>query len=116
MARKKKKKSSFQDIGSLFNDYKIKQGKGYITKEFQDYGYRLAVELDDLDHKSLYIKMAKDQPRSVLEQALRYVVDANARSKAKLFMWRVGQLNEERKQQAVKERSKQEQPLLQFED
>ncbi|MBD3250627.1 MAG: hypothetical protein GF381_03605 [Candidatus Pacebacteria bacterium] len=92
----KKKKTDFQALGSLFDDYQVKRGQGYITREFQDFGYRLAVELDDLKHKSLYIKMAKEEERSVLEQALRYVADANARSKAKLFMWKVSELKKEK--------------------
>ncbi len=70
---------------------------GFISREFQDYGYRLAAELDDLRHKSLYFKLAKDLPRGLLEQARSYVIDAkSARSKAKLFMWKINQLKLEK--------------------
>lgn len=65
---------------------------GFISREFQDYGYRLAIELDDEAHKSLYIKLAKTVPRQILEQARTFVLDANARSRGKLFMWKVKQL------------------------
>ena len=83
----------FSPVGSLFDGYKLEDAGGYITQEFQDFGYRLAVTLDDLAHKSLYIKMAKEVPRGLLEQALSYVSDAAAvKSKAKLFMWRLRQL------------------------
>ncbi|MFH1840670.1 MAG: hypothetical protein ABH807_00725 [Candidatus Shapirobacteria bacterium] len=68
----------------------------YVSREFQDYGYRLAVELDDLAHKSLYIKLAKTLPRAILEQARSFVKDANARSRGKLFMWKVGELSHAR--------------------
>ncbi len=95
---KKKKKKGFEPIGSLFENYQLEDNGGYITQEFQDFGYRLAVELDDLQHKSLYIKMAKDVDRGVLERALSFVKDANAKSKAKLFMWKVKQLREETKE------------------
>jgi hypothetical protein len=98
-----RKKTGFQGIGTLFDDYQLEDKGGYITREFQDYGYRLAVELDDLKHKSLYIKMAKDVERSILERARSFISDANATSKAKLFMWKVKQLKDEAKEQATME-------------
>ena len=64
-----------------------------MTREFQDYGYRLAVELNDIKNKSLYIKLAKQEERSLLEQARTFIKDANqVRSRAKLFMWAVKKL------------------------
>lgn len=90
------KKKGFATVGDLFSSYKLEDKGGYITQEFQDFGYRLAVELDDLKHKSLYIKMAKNTDRSVLERALSFVKDAHsAKSKARLFMWKVKQIKEE---------------------
>lgn len=90
---KKSAKKSFQSIGDLFTQYQPTEDKGYISREFQEFGYRLAAELGDLHHKSLYIKLAKEVDRAVLEQARRFVIDAdNAKSKARLFMWKVKQL------------------------
>lgn len=67
--------------------------KKYITREFQDYGYRLAVALGDLKNKSLYIKLAKEAPRKLLEEALNFIKDAsNVRSKPRLFMWKLKEL------------------------
>ena len=57
MSDSKKKNSGFQPVQSLFADFKLEDKGGYITQEFQDYGYRLAIELDDLEHKALYIKI-----------------------------------------------------------
>lgn len=92
-----KKQLPFTDLSNLVKDYQVKQSKGYVTKEFQDFGYRLAVSLDDLPHKALYIKMAKNEDRGLLERALSFVSDAHsARSKAKLFMWKLGELKRER--------------------
>lgn len=79
-------------IQSLFANYQLEDKGGYITREFQDFGYRLAVELDDMAHKSLYIRMAKLEKRATLEEALSFVSDAKAKSKARLFMWKVKQL------------------------
>jgi len=84
-------------IDSILSNYQPKQSKGYVTREFQDYGYRLAMELDDASHISLYIKLAKDTDRALLEQARSFVNDAGAaKSKGKLFMWKLKQLKDSR--------------------
>jgi len=95
---KKKKPHSFSGLGDLFSQYQPKQGKGYISQEFQDYGYRLAVELDDLKHKSLYMKLAKTEDRGLLEQVLSFVSDSQAKNRGALFMWKLKQLKEEKKE------------------
>ena len=95
MSDSKKKKTDFQSAQTLFANYQLKDKGGYITREFQDYGYRLAVELGDLAHKSLYIKMAKEIERAILEKALSFVIDSQADNKARLFMWKVKQLRDE---------------------
>ena len=87
----KGKKTSFHSLKSLFDNYQVNKNK-YVTREYQDYGLRLAHELDDLAHKSLYIKLAKNEKRALLEQARSYVADANVRSKAKVFMWKLKEL------------------------
>lgn len=95
-AKPKQKQLQFADLSKLVKQYQIKESKGYVTQEFQDFGYRLAVSLDDLAHKSLYIKMAKTEDRGLLERALSFVSDAeSARSKAKLFMWKLKELKKE---------------------
>lgn len=86
----------FHTTQQLFASYQLQDKGGYITQEFQDFGYRMAVELDDLSHKSLYIKMAKQESRGILETALSYVKDAKAQSKARLFMWKVRQLKDKK--------------------
>lgn len=91
---------SFAPIGSLFDSFQLEDKGGYITQEFQDFGYRLAVELDDLSHKSLYMRIAKKEKRGLLEKALSFVADApNVKSKARLFMWKLQQLKKEKAQQ-----------------
>jgi hypothetical protein len=80
-----------QSLKKILRNYQNDPTK-YISREFQDYGYRLAVELDDLKHKSLYIKLAKTLPRALLEQARCFVKDANAHSKGRLFMWKIKHL------------------------
>jgi len=89
---KKRKKSDFQSVKNLLNKYNWDEKK-YISREFQDYGYRLAIELDDEKHKALYIKMAKTVDRRILEEARVNIKHANnVRNKGKLFMWKVKEL------------------------
>ncbi len=64
----------------------------YISREFQAYGIYLCEKLADDIHKALYIRLAKQHPRAVLEEALRFVVDSNARNKAALFMWKLKEM------------------------
>lgn len=80
-----------QKIGQILANFNPLKDK-YISREFQKYGYDLAVELGDLAHKSLYIKLAKETPRAILEKARNFVKDAKARNKAKLFMWKLKEL------------------------
>jgi hypothetical protein len=97
MSKTKKNTSTFTGLGDLFSEYTVEKNK-YISQEFQDFGYQLAVKLDDLQHKALYIKMAKTEERAVLERALSFVSDADsAKSKARLFMWKVKQLKQQKK-------------------
>lgn len=92
-------------MGDLFSQFQMEDKGGYISQEFQDYGYRLAVEFDDLKHKSLYIKMAKNEKRGILESARSFVIDSNAKSKARLFMWKVKQLKNQEKEKSTKKGS-----------
>lgn len=79
---------SVRDILKKFDPLKDK----YISREYQSFGVYLSQKLEDEKHKSMYIKFAKTIPRPVLEQALRFVIDANARKKAALFMWKLREM------------------------
>jgi hypothetical protein len=88
-------KVTFKSIGDVLSKYKVDDTDKYVSREFQKYAYDLAVELNDLPHKSLYMRIAKDTPRGLLETARSFVKDAqNARSKGRLFMWKLKQLKE----------------------
>lgn len=84
-------KNQPQSIGNILKQFNPLRDK-YISREFQKYGYDLAMELGDPEHISLYIKLAKDVPRPILEKARYFVKDANARSKGRLFMWKLKEL------------------------
>ncbi|MCL4353665.1 hypothetical protein M1615_04360 [Patescibacteria group bacterium] len=80
-----------QSIRQILKDFNPTKDK-YVSREFQLFGIYLAEELDDLKHKSLYIKLAKTVHRSVLEKALSYVSDSKAKNKGALFMWKLKEL------------------------
>lgn len=80
-------------IATVLDEVFHKDRPKNLSKEFQLYGVFLAETLDDTKHYSLYIKLAKEIPRTVLEQALNYTKDyPNPKSKARLFMWKLTQL------------------------
>ncbi|GAB4219964.1 MAG: hypothetical protein Fur009_8410 [Candidatus Microgenomates bacterium] len=79
---------SIKDILKKFNPLQDK----YISRDFQAFGIYLAEKLGESRKKSLYIKLAKTIPRPILEEALRFVIDSNARKKAALFMWKLKEL------------------------
>lgn len=86
------KKKDYKSISELLEgkDFWDRHKKSYISKEFQDYGYRLALKLNDLSHKSLYIKIAKEEDRRDVEEALRFAIDyPKAKNKARIFMWKL---------------------------
>ncbi len=79
----------------------------YVSKEFQDYGYRIAYKLGELKSVSLYIKLAKEKPRALMEQAFSFAIDyPSARNRGKLFMWKLKELEKEREQKTKSKSSK----------
>lgn len=64
----------------------------YVSREFQTFGLKLTEDLDDYKHRSLYMKLSKTVHRSILERALSFAVDSNAKNKGALFMWKLKEL------------------------
>lgn len=67
----------------------------YNRHEFQAYGNLIADELNDTNHRSLYIKYAKTLNRKYLETALEFVKasrNLKSGSRARLFMWKLSEL------------------------
>jgi hypothetical protein len=64
----------------------------YISREFQSFGLYMAEEFDDYKHRGMWIRLAKTNHRSVLEQALSFVKDSTADNKIALFLWKLKQI------------------------
>lgn len=85
-----------KSLAKVIAETKFKDRPKNLSREFQVYGVYLAETLEDPKHYSLYIKLAKELPRTVLEEALSYTKGYyGAKSKAKIFMWRLAQLKVE---------------------
>lgn len=85
-----------KSMNSIMTNLELGGDDKRVTREFQDFGLRLAEQLDDMKHKALYIKLAKTMDRALLLDVLGFVADSNARSKGKLFMWKLKQLRDEK--------------------
>ena len=84
-----------QSIGDIL-DKKSVTSDHRNKYEFQAYGNRLAEEFNDTKHRSLYIKLAKEEDRNLLEAARLYVMGAeNISQKGRLFMWKLSELKKE---------------------
>jgi hypothetical protein len=98
MADDSNKVKGFSTTADVLKLFKSDEDK-YISREFQKYGYDLAKELDDMDHKALYIKLAKEENRGLLESARNFVKDAkDVDHKGKLFMWKLSKLKKQKKE------------------
>jgi hypothetical protein len=94
-----------QSIKSVLDKFNPQTDK-YISREFQDFGIRLAEDLNDYKHKSLYIKLAKTEHRALLERALSFAIDSTAKNKGALFMWKLTQMKKEAKAQEKSNKQK----------
>ncbi len=82
-----------KSIAKAIAEVKFKDRPKNISKEFQMYGVYLAESLQDTKHYSLYIKLAKNTDRKILEEALNFTKGyLSAKSKARVFMWRLKNL------------------------
>lgn len=81
-----------QSLKQLIDEKKPVDRNKFVSREFQDYGYRLAEEFSDMAHKSLYIRLAKTVDRALLEKARSFVSDSNAHNKGALFMWKLKEI------------------------
>lgn len=82
-----------KSIKTAIAEVKFKNRPKNIAYEFQMYGVYLAESLGDTKHYSLYIKLAKEMDRKILEETLNFTKGYyGAKNKAKVFMWRLKEL------------------------
>ena len=67
------------------------------SHEYQAYGNKLAEDLNDTKHRALYIRMAKNEDRNILELARVFVTSQeHIIEKGRLFMWKVKDLKQKK--------------------
>lgn len=82
-----------KSINKIIAETKFKDRPKNIAHEFQMYGVYLAESLQDTKHYGFYIKLAKEVDRKILEEALNFTKGySGARSKARIFMWKLQEL------------------------
>ena len=97
-------------LGELFKDLhqKLEKRKKYVKNEYQAYGLELAEEMDEWSKRAMYIRLAKNTPRNLLEKA-RYFVKDQPRGKiktpGKLFLWKLKELKDEAEKEKKKTKS-----------
>ncbi|OGY26417.1 MAG: hypothetical protein A2Z42_04640 [Candidatus Woykebacteria bacterium RBG_19FT_COMBO_43_10] len=81
-----------------------RKGSPRAKHEFQEYGIWLSEQLHDKRHKALYIKLAKEKPRSRLETARIFSIDYPTKSvnRGRLFMWKLVELDKESRKTSKK--------------
>ena len=85
-----------KSIKTAIAETKFKDRPKNISHEFQMYGVYLAETLNDTQHYGLYIKLAKEVDRKILEEALNFTKGYyNAKNKAKIFMWKLTELKKQ---------------------
>ncbi len=90
---------NFSKVGDLIGRFQLDDKDKYVSREFQKYGYDLAQELGDPKRISYYIKLAKENPRGLLESARSFVKDAyNVQSRSRLFIWKLTELKKSKKE------------------
>ena len=90
-----------QTIKSVLNKFDPVKDK-YVSREFQTFALKVADELDDYKHRAIYMRLAKTVHRSILEQALSFAIDSNAKNKGALFMWKLKELRAGIKKQELR--------------
>lgn len=65
--------------------------------EFQDYAFKLASDLNDLENLKIYMRLAKIYPRYLMDEAYQFVSDVKEERKGKLYMWKFKQVKDKYK-------------------
>lgn len=85
-----------KSVSKIIAETKFKDRPKNMAHEFQEYGVFLAETLNDTKHYGLYIKLAKELPRPILEEALNFTKGYyGAKSKARVFMWKLKELRKQ---------------------
>ena len=78
----------------------LEKRKKYVKNEYQAYGLELAEELGDWKNRAIYMRLAKNLDRKIIEKARYFVKDQSPgtiKTPYKLFMWKLKELKKDTK-------------------
>ncbi|OGC51153.1 hypothetical protein A2982_03130 [candidate division WWE3 bacterium RIFCSPLOWO2_01_FULL_39_13] len=84
-----------KNLGQILAHLEEKDTGKYISHEWQLFGYRLAKWMQDTDRISMYMKLAKNEKRDLLQKAWDFVKESKPRTKSRLFLWKLTLLKKE---------------------
>lgn len=79
-------------INILDPQAKMPDAKRHPANEFQAYAYKLANDLNDLQNLHIYMRLAKNVERSLMEKAYSFVSDSSTDQRGRLFLWKLKQI------------------------
>ena len=71
-----------------------KKKRRFVHYGYQELGLYIAHKLGEWDKRSFYIRLARDEDRTLLQQALMYAGDSGPGKKARDFLWRLTTLKQ----------------------
>ena len=86
---------SSKELLATYNILDPESRKKHASHEFQAFAYKLAHDLNDLQNLKIYMRLAKNVERSLMERAYSYALDANTENKGRKFMWKLKELRRE---------------------
>jgi hypothetical protein len=84
-----------KELLASYNVLDADKKQNHAHHEFQAFAYRLAHDLRDMENLKIYMRLARNVERSLMERAYSYALDANTDNKGKVFFWKVKELRKE---------------------
>ena len=81
-----------KELLSKYNVLDSSKRDKHAHYEFQAFAYKIAHDLNDLENLKIYMRMAKNVERSLMERAYSYALDAQTEFKGRKFMWKLKEL------------------------
>lgn len=87
-----------KELLAKFNLLDQGERKNHTHYEFQAFAYKIAHDLNDLNNLKIYMRLAKNVERSLMERAYSYALDAQTENRGRKFMWKLKEIRNEIKE------------------
>lgn len=89
------KAQTAKELLAKFNLLDQDGNKSHAHYEFQAFAYKIAHDLNDLNNLKIYMRLAKNVERSLMERAYSYALDAQTDNRGRKFMWKLKEIRNE---------------------